>query len=63
MKATRSCQRAFLGSSERAAVVARIAIAATPAREYADVAVKTDGGGWVVSSIVVCVRRWMRPMR
>lgn len=51
MKVARSCHDAFLGSSARAAVDATSAIPATPAREYADVAVKTDGG-WVDSSIV-----------
>lgn len=50
MKATRSCQRAFWGSKVRAAVDAKTAMTATPAREHADVAVKIDGGG-VVSSI------------
>lgn len=43
MKVARSCHGAFLGRSARAAVDATTAMAATPAREYADVAVKTDG--------------------
>lgn len=52
MKVARSCHGAFLGRSARAAVDATSAMPATPAREYADVAVKTDGV-WVDSSIVV----------
>lgn len=50
MKVARSCHGAFLGRSARAAVDATTAMAATAAREYADVAVKTDGEG-VESSI------------
>ena len=57
MKVTRSCHGAFLGSSARAAVDATSPMPATPAREYADVAVKTDGG-WVDSSIVA--GQWSR---
>ena len=52
MKVARSCHGAFLGRSARAAVDATSAMPATPAREYADVAVNTDGA-WVDSSIVV----------
>ena len=54
MKVARSCHGAFLGRSARAAVDATSAMPATPAREYADVAVKTDGA-CVDSSIVVSV--------
>jgi hypothetical protein len=43
MKVARSCHGAFLGRRARAAVDATRAMAATPASEYADVAVKTDG--------------------
>ncbi len=49
---TRSCHGAFLGSSIRATVDAMSPIPATPAREYADVAVKMDGD-WVESSTAV----------
>jgi hypothetical protein len=51
MKVKRSCQDAFLGSSARSAVNARTRRAATPAREYADVAVKTDWVNGAVSNI------------
>ena len=51
MKVARSCHGAFLGSRARAAIDATTPMPATAAREYADVAVKTDGG-WVNSSIV-----------
>ena len=54
IKVARSCHGAFLGRSARAAVDATSAMPATPAREYADVAVKTDGA-CVDSSIVVSV--------
>jgi hypothetical protein len=39
MKVNESCQRAFFGSKTFAPVVAMTAMAATPAREYAEVAV------------------------
>jgi hypothetical protein len=51
MKVKRSCHDAFLGSSARSAVNARTRRAATPAREYADVAVKTEWVDGLVSSI------------
>ena len=51
MKVKRSCHGAFLGSRARAAVVARTAMLATPAKEKADVAVNTEGDGNGVSSI------------
>lgn len=43
MKVNESCQRAFLGSKTFAPVVAMAAMAATPAREYAEVAVNISG--------------------
>ena len=52
MNVTRSCHGAFFGSNLRAAVVATTAMPATAAREYADVAVKTEGA-WVVISFSV----------
>lgn len=43
MKVNESCQRAFFGSKIFAPVVATKAMAATPAREYAEVAVNISG--------------------
>ena len=56
MKVQLSCHVALFGSSLREAVVARMPMLATAARESAQVTVKTGGATWVVSAIVVIFR-------